>query len=339
MTRGETLRRPVMGAGYDVFWEFASKRQKVYASRLNPGHLDVVDPVLANNRFTNTYRAADRVSQFLITDVIYSERRSWEDTFIRVLVFKLFNKIETWKFLLDELGDVSRAELFSGAIDEALADRARRCPIYSAAYIMPPPRNRTGPKCIRHLGLLRDMVADGAHLSIRDASTMAEGFDILASYQSIGKFLAYQFITDLNYTEYLQFSESEFVIPGPGALRGIRKCVADPKGLTPEEIIRVVMEDQETAFTARGLEWSDLWGRPLQLIDIQNLFCEVDKYTRVANPELSIHAPGKRIKQRYRRSNEHLTAWFPPKWGINGRISAAFVPRNPSAAAEQLSLL
>ena len=30
------------------------------------------------------------------------------------------------------------------------------------------------------------------------------------------------------------------------------------------------------------VEFRDLWGRPLQLIGCQNLFCEVDKYARVA---------------------------------------------------------
>ena len=34
--------------------------------------------------------------------------------------------------------------------------------------------------------------------------------------------------TDLNYTTVLDLSEMEFVMPGPGARSGIRKCFADP---------------------------------------------------------------------------------------------------------------
>ena len=43
-------------------------------------------------------------------------------------------------------------------------------------------------------------------------------------------------------------------------------------------------ENQEDEFARRGIEFQTLWGRPLQLIDCQNLFCEVDKYARVYHP-------------------------------------------------------
>ena len=54
---------------------------------------------------------------------------------------------------------------------------------------------------------------------------------------------------------------------------------------------------------------------------MQNLFCELDKYTRVALPQLARRAPGKRIKQRYRLTPEPMTAWFPPKWGLNDSVT------------------
>ena len=61
---------------------------------------------------------------------------------------------------------------------------------------------------------------------------------------------------------------------------------------------------------------------PSSLIDVQSLFCELDKYTRVALPQLACHAPRKRIKQRYRPTPEPMTAWFPPKWGLNDAVTA-----------------
>ena len=53
------------------------------------------DPILRDHRFTNAYRAADRVSQFLIREVIYGEGapQTTEDVVFRILLFKLFNKI------------------------------------------------------------------------------------------------------------------------------------------------------------------------------------------------------------------------------------------------------
>ena len=54
--------------------------------------------------------------------------------------------------------------------------------------------------------------------------SMKAAFSVLASYPGIGAFLAYQYLIDLNYAAGLGFSEMEFVVPGPGARDGIRKC-------------------------------------------------------------------------------------------------------------------
>lgn len=312
---------PTTTAGYDTYWRFATERQNVYLRRL-AGHTGPLtdDPVLTAHRFTNAYRAADRVSQYLITDVVYDRPRPWVDTFARTLVFKLFNRIGTWEHVVGRLGDVDARTVASGAVDTAVAEVADRQPVYSAAYIMPPPQDRDGPKYVRHLSLLRAMLADGVPDGIAAATRMSDAYDTLAGYPSIGPFLAYQFVTDLNYSSELSFSETEFVVPGPGAVRGLRKCFSDPGGYTPADLIRRTADRQHDEFARLGLDWHDLWGRDLQLIDAQNLFCEVDKYTRVAKPELSVYAAGARIKQRYRRDRRPVTAWFPPKWRINDRI-------------------
>lgn len=322
-------RRPRPGSGFDVYWQFAAERQRVYRHRLDglTGSALTTDPVLTTHRFTNAYRASDRVSQYLISNVIYDQPRDWTDTFVRVLVFKVFNRIDTWEHLQASVDDVGVATLLNGELDEALAELPPKRPIYNAAYIMPPPRSGIGAKFRRHLTLLRHMVRDKAHHRVAGAASMEAAFDVLASYESIGPFLGYQFVIDLNYTPHLGFSESDYVVAGPGALRGIRKCFADPGDYSPAEIIRWVADQQVEAFVERDLDWHDLWGRPLQLIDAQNLFCEVDKYTREARPDLSAFAPGSRIKQRYTPVAAPLTAWFPPKWGVNRSIPSRYRPQ------------
>ena len=67
----------------------------------------------------------------------------------------------------------------------------------------------------------------------------------------------------------------------------------------------------------RGLKFKNLWGRPLQLIDCQNIFCEVDKYSRLAHPEIKGVNRRKKIKQRYTPNLNTIHYWFPPKWGLH----------------------
>ena len=116
--------------------------------------------------------------------------------------------------------------------------------IYSAAYIMPSAGRVFGytQKHRNHLKLIERMMIEEAPQRLAGARTMRDAFSLLRSYPSIGDFLAYQFVTDLNYSEITNFSEMEFVVPGPGALDGIRKCFTDLGGLTEADLIRVVTD-------------------------------------------------------------------------------------------------
>jgi alpha-glutamyl/putrescinyl thymine pyrophosphorylase clade 1 len=309
---------------FATYWRFAAERQQVFFRRLrNLPPPWSSDPVLQEHKFTNAYRAADRVSQFLIRHVIYEGDPAPPQVFFRVLLFKLFNRIETWELLTRELGEVAFSSYAFDRYDEILTNAlasGRR--LYSAAYIMPSGgRNPAYPrKHQMHLRLLEHMMRDEMPKRISDSRSMAAVFSVLRSYPSIGDFLAYQYVTDLNYSQLTEFSEMEFVAPGPGARDGIRKCFSDFGGLNEAEIIKFIADRQEECFTAVNVQFPTLWGRRLQLIDCQNLFCEVDKYARIVHPGFSGLSGRTRIKQRLRPSSKPLFPWFPPKWGINERI-------------------
>jgi len=196
--------------------------------------------------------------------------------------------------------------------------------IYSAAYIMPPAgRAIDGAKHRTHLRLLEWMMRDNLPDRITAASTMEAGFSLLRSYIGIGHFLAYQYITDLNYSEVTDFSEMEFVMPGPGAIDGIRKCFVELGDYSASDLISWVADRQEDEFERRDLEFRSLWGRRLHLIDCQNLFCEISKYARVAYPGVEGSSGRTRIKQKYRSSGGPIEYWYPPKWRINALIGGA----------------
>src|SRR4051812_20144728 len=83
-----------------TLWRFAAERQAIYERRLAGAPAPWTDdPILRNYRFTNVYRASDRVSQYLIRHVV-GPAESVEDLVLRVLLFKFFNKIETWELLV-----------------------------------------------------------------------------------------------------------------------------------------------------------------------------------------------------------------------------------------------
>jgi len=90
-----------------------------------------------------------------------------------------------------------------------------------------------------------------------------------------------------------------------------------------ELMIRVMADRQEREFERLGITFRSLFGRRLQLIDCQNLFCEVDKYARVHHPEIAGRSGRSRIKQRFVPKQTQIQYWYPPKWRINHMIPSA----------------
>lgn len=320
---------------FATYWYFAWARQDLYLKRLRGQQPPWTgDWILSGHRFTNVYRAADRVSQYLINNVQYPNGipQTEEDLFFRTLLFKVFNRIETWELLEREVGPVRwasyRFAAYDAALTKAMAEGAR---IFSAAYIMPSGSGGfdDSKKHRSYLRLIERMMADGLPGQVATAVSLRAVFEKLRAYPMMGDFLAFQFAIDLNYSPLLDFSERTFVVAGPGARDGIRKCFSATGRLSNEDIVVRMADAQEREFERLGLETISLWGRPLQLIDCQNVFCEVDKYARLAHPEVAGISGRTRIKQSYQANRRHpLPApWFPPKWGINEGIKAEFTDK------------
>ena len=318
--------RPKPSMLYSMFWRFAFERHRIYLRRLSgEPHPWTNDSVLSSYRFTNAYRAADRVSQHLI-HMTYSDRDASDDTlFLRTILFKIFNKIDTWESIVSNVGLPMADQFDYSRCDDLLTKRQlTRKTIYSAAYIMPPGRNSDAPKHRMHLRLVRRMLADWLPTKLRHTTSLKDAYALLLEYPTLGPFLAFQYAIDLNYTTLMSHSEWSFVVAGPGALDGLSKCFDSLGEYTPEDTILWLSDLQEEEFRRHDLAFKGLWGRSLRPVDIQNLLCEVSKYTRVTHPEIKGQAGRRRIKQKFREAGRLPKPFFPPKWELNEQINKWF---------------
>jgi alpha-glutamyl/putrescinyl thymine pyrophosphorylase clade 1 len=328
------MRSPTPRAGvYELYWRFASERQGVFEARVAGAPRPwTEDRILQEYKFCNVYRAADRVSQYLIRDVAYLEDDSTvSDRLFQIVAFRTFSNTATWATVTQVLGHSPRlADLESGEFERALTwARELNGGLYTGAFILCATDaygRRT--KHLNHVELFRDMFLH-ARLAdrIREAGSLEEIYDLLHAFPLMGDFMSYQIAIDLNYSEHVNFSENDFTQPGPGALRGIKKVFSDLGGLTPKEVIMWMVDNQHGEFQRLDLDFNGLWGRPIQAIDAQNLFCETDKYCREAVPGLT--SARSRIKSRYVSTPAPMRLFFPPKWGINDQL-----PRNEILGAE-----
>lgn len=319
LLKGRPEARPEVLRAY---WHLACERQRIFHARTRGEEGPwTEDPILLKYKFCNAYRASDRVSQDLIRQVIYPEHQEPfppEDTLFRIVLYRLFSRPETWRALEQGMG----GRLSLESMDWEGADRLLRARSqqglsnYTAAFILCANRHYGHPlKHQNHLALLQQMFSTGEFpAQVRGSESLRELNHALAGWPLIGPFMAYQLAIDLNYSPVTEFSESEFTVAGPGARRGIRKVFKDLRGWKDEAIIQLMQEEQEEQLEAHGLQFQDLWGRRLQSIDCQNLFCETDKYSRVAFPHLASNRS--KIKQNFRASGPLPPPFYPPKWGL-----------------------
>jgi hypothetical protein len=251
--------------------------------------------------------------------VIYDDRcHSAEDQLLRIVLFRLFSKPATWELLCNAHGDVTTAGLRAGGyahtLDEAFASGTK---LYTAAFILCATRAFGHERKHRnHLALVDQMIKPGAlPAAVARARSLRELCDALLQFPLIGSFMAYQLAIDINYSELCDFSETESPIAGPGARRGIAKCFVDTRGWSDERLILWMTERQDEEFARLGIGFPSLYGRPLQAVDVQNLFCELDKYARVAFPELKSNRT--RIKARFAPAGQLAPPFYPPKWGLD----------------------
>ena len=311
---------------YKYYFYFIQERMNIFWKRYDGMSSGLTtDHILLKHKFTNVYRAQDRVSQFLIRNVIYNntEKLNEIDTLLRILLFKVFNNIDTWLFLERNFGLITVANFKVDAISKALSKRIQDKAIFSAAYMMTGSHEKYKLYNSKHERWLKmienEILKNKLFEKIAKAKALEDVYNTLLTCSFIGEFLAYQYATDFNYSEVINFDEDSFVKAGIGSIRGIKKCFPNVEKEGYEKCIRYTQDNfikyqQKYGFT----EFKPLFSRAPKLIDLQNCFCETDKYLRVKMPELQID--NTRIKQKFTTPKGEIDFFFPPKWNINQYI-------------------
>jgi len=319
---------------YKYYFYFVQERMNIfwnkYDSKKEPWTNDLI---LKENKFTNVYRASDRISQYLIKNVIYDRLEGFDerDLLFRILIFKIFNKIETWEYLESKIGSISIKNFDLQKVNRLLSERMSQTPIYNNAYMMTGTHSKYNHLRFKHekwLQMVQNEIVEEKTLEkIVKAKSLEKVYQLLRERSFIGDFLAYQYTIDLNYSPVIDFSEDTFVKAGIGSIRGVKKCFYPLGKSSFEDAIRYTHDNFEKYQQKYGFtEFKSLFGRQPTLIDIQNCFCETDKYLRAKMPELQVD--NKRIKQKYKSGKPSLDLFFPPKWSINNQIQSTCLQQN-----------
>ena len=261
------------------------------------------DPILAGKKFTCVFRLLDHGSQFLLP--MLQEELPPRDRLMRAFLYRHTGRPEPWEFFelmhgrYPLVGDLDLAlETWTayrgktnvghrGAGDRFRAGPANTFdrPLFTAAYLVFPQTIVPGTdKVTTIIDLASRLFTEGSPQDIVPrflaARTQADRFHVLRSNPGVGDFMSMQILTDWGYTT--DDRENEFVVAGPGAVKGAKLLFPTRK---PLDVIRWARAQ------LLGLpDCPRLGTREPSPMDIQNTLCEFSKYARyMGQPHQQYH--------------------------------------------------
>ena len=182
---------------FRTFFWFVCERHRVFLRRL-AGHDFpwTEDTILASHPFINVFRVFDRNTQYILQHVIGEEDAfSLRDAFFRVVLFRTFNKIETWQHLEKKLGPLT-ADRFDVVKYDSVLSRAMDSgmALYSCAYIMPAPPLGQMRNHSNHLRLIDAMLSLKVYDKLKKMKHLKDAHGYITLFPSMGDFMAMQYV-------------------------------------------------------------------------------------------------------------------------------------------------
>jgi hypothetical protein len=269
---------------------------KRFVERSKPPFSD--DPIMVENRFTNTYRELDRGTKYALAEVLPCRElddQFW-NVFMRTLAYRLFNKVSTYDKVFRP------AEFFTSSIwgagdDEwenladALYELHENEPIFTRAHVIPTfgavaaNEERKSDAIIAFLRQVntefKPVLQEIQHMGFEEAHRL------LMKINHIGDFLAFEILSDLAYTGFVQFDEDEWANAGPGARDGL-KLIYPNDSRMPITLMKELQDQQDLMFASLGLPiylyvGPSVHNARLTLRNIEGGLCEYYKYNSCVN--------------------------------------------------------
>lgn len=275
------------------FFEYANLREHVRIAKESgaPQFMWTQDPVLQEWSFCNVFREDDRTTRFFRKKVREPLRED-PAVLMATIAWRWFNRIET-------CAQVSLDEWRCCDTDAMHAALRGTQPVVTGAYLVKTPAGMSKLE-----GVLSCIEAAREHwvvdMLLEDdlaGWTMEEFHVELMNLPYLGRFMAYEIVTDLRHTCLLEDAEdiNTWASAGPGCMRGMGRVLNGNK----ETFSYGCKAHQKDVLRYMGMlleEHRNHWDwpeRPWEMREVEHTLCEYDKYCRAQE--------GGRLKRRYRK--------------------------------------
>lgn len=273
------------------FFGYACERYRILLRRRR-GQLRpwTADPILQQFSFCNVFREDDRTTVWF-RDRLRGPLSESPHVFIAVVAFRWFNRITTGEAMADVL-------LTKGWNRSAVLNRVQAAPkpLFTGAYMV---RSDVGRSKMLSIIDAIDSVAIRAPEFVGAGFQQLEAaYNWLLPFKLVGRFVAYEIITDLRHTHLLRDAKdiNSWASAGPGAARGLAWLehggldkVLQYGSTTAQE--RMCTQMRELLEASRlDTNWPKHWPA-WEMREVEHSLCEYDKFRRAGI--------GGHLKKRY----------------------------------------
>ncbi|EIW58728.1 uncharacterized protein TRAVEDRAFT_58866 [Trametes versicolor FP-101664 SS1] len=308
----------------DTFFTFVAERHRIHQRRLYGEQRPWTDDsILDTYPFTNVFRIYDRVTQYILHNVIAKGDQSLHEQCFRVMLFRSFNRMETWDLLVARFGAVTWRDFDVNAYEEVLLAEQQEHPLYGHAYIIPSPKLGGRANASNHLRLVQLMMEEDLPGELKKLHHLKDAHGRISLFPSMGDFMALQLLLDLNMTAHFNYAEDEWVALGPGSLACLQKMFGPAIRSFELDALRYLHRTQHAHFARLRVRPDCIPRVPgrahgLSMVDIEHALCECEKYSRAFHPGIV----GKRLKVAKRVFAPRpapITADVPAHWLAGAR--------------------
>lgn len=250
-------------------------------------------------KFTNVRREHDRESKNVIAGICSQTQLSLKDRFFNIILMRFWNKWESYQLATGgrpinfPMSDADYQRCIKNIEDSP------KHTWWSGAYYTCPVRSwherilldkKIDPEFINFstspIQFAKNVLTDELWDKMEAAEDPKALFALLTSIPWMGPFLVYQWFVDFTYCEDYWFSENEFTISGPGCTRGLDLLFEDRDGMSHEECLFWLRDNQLKIFHKFGYSPNKLFDdlpdhdRLISIMSFENLMCELQKYMK-----------------------------------------------------------
>ena len=266
-------------------YHWISERHSIYLQRAEGYPAPwTKDPILQQYKFTNPFRENDRVTVWMRGTWTYPNRnRPLEETLFNCCLFRMIGTSE----FAEAHGWVQEFDpsYTKNLIQQRIAKKQRT---FTGAYIITNQGLKL-PKAQVVVDYFLQPIWDNRKAITEVATTtrsLQKTHKELGKYKGWGGggFMAYEVVTDLNYTGVLPVpvDKNTWANAGPGAIRGLNRAFNRPlkKALSSEQSNHEMQLLRQEAIVSEHID-VDVPKEAIDMRCIEHSLCEWDKYERV----------------------------------------------------------